>query len=110
MKISRIESMVYGVEDLDAGIRYFEDWGVPLVRRGAAGADFRLPSGQTILVRHASDKSLPSTAESGCDAALRTVRQASVSPSSKLGASSHTASSAAMVWRRRAIRASSASR
>jgi catechol 2,3-dioxygenase-like lactoylglutathione lyase family enzyme len=65
MKISRIESLVYGVEDLDAGIRYFEDWGVPLVKRGAGGADFRLPSGQTIVVRQAADKSLPATAETG---------------------------------------------
>src|SRR5690349_7768064 len=65
MKISRIESLVYGVQDLDAGIRYFEDWGVPLAKRHAGGADFRLPSGQTILVRAASDPSLPETAESG---------------------------------------------
>jgi catechol 2,3-dioxygenase-like lactoylglutathione lyase family enzyme len=65
MKISRIESLIYGVEDLDSGVRYFEDWGVPLARRSAGGADFRLPSGQTILVRQAADKSLPSTAETG---------------------------------------------
>lgn len=65
MKISRIESMIYGVEDLEAGMRYFQDWGVPLAERGAHGADFRLPSGQTILLRQASDKSLPATAESG---------------------------------------------
>jgi catechol 2,3-dioxygenase-like lactoylglutathione lyase family enzyme len=65
MKISRIESLIYGVEDLEAGIRYFDDWGVPRVKRGASGADFRLPSGQTILVRQAADRSLPATAESG---------------------------------------------
>ena len=65
MKICRIESMIYGVENLETGIRYFQDWGVPLVERGAKGADFRLPSGQTILVRAAADKSLPATAESG---------------------------------------------
>jgi catechol 2,3-dioxygenase-like lactoylglutathione lyase family enzyme len=65
MKISRIESLIYGVEDLQAGIRYFEDWGVPLARRSTSGADFRLPSGQTILVRQAADKSLPATAETG---------------------------------------------
>jgi catechol 2,3-dioxygenase-like lactoylglutathione lyase family enzyme len=65
MKISRIESLVYGVEDLQAGIRYFEDWGVPVVEKRAGGADFRLPSGQTILVRRASDPSLPATAENG---------------------------------------------
>ena len=65
MAILRIESLAYGVEDVEAGIRYFEDWGVPLVVRGTRGADFRLPSGQSILIRQAADKSLPATAESG---------------------------------------------
>jgi catechol 2,3-dioxygenase-like lactoylglutathione lyase family enzyme len=50
---------------MEAGIRYFEDWGAPLVERGAHGAEFRLPSGQTIRVRPASDPSLPATAAAG---------------------------------------------
>jgi len=65
MTILRIESLIYGVEDLDAGARYFEDWGLQAEGRGARGAEFRLPSGQSILLRPAADKSLPSTAESG---------------------------------------------
>lgn len=65
MTILRIESLAYGVEDVEAGIRYFEDWGVPLVVRGTRGADFRLPSGQAILIRQAADKSLPATTEPG---------------------------------------------
>lgn len=65
MTIFRIESLVYGVEDMEAGARYFEDWGLQAVERGARGAEFRLPSGQTILLRQAADKSLPVTAESG---------------------------------------------
>jgi catechol 2,3-dioxygenase-like lactoylglutathione lyase family enzyme len=65
MTILRIESLTYGVEDVEAGIRYFEDWGVPLVERGAPGADFKLPSGQAILIRQAADRSLPATPETG---------------------------------------------
>jgi catechol 2,3-dioxygenase-like lactoylglutathione lyase family enzyme len=65
MTILRVESMVYGAEDLDASIRYFEDWGLPCMERGARGADFALPSGQTILVRSAKDAGLPSAPEGG---------------------------------------------
>ena len=65
MTIFRIESLVYGVEDLEAGSRYYEDWGLQALERGARGAEFRLPSGQSILLRPAADKSLPSTAEPG---------------------------------------------
>jgi hypothetical protein len=65
MAILRVESLVYGVEDPGAGIRYFEDWGIPCAARGAHGADFSLPSGQTILVRAASDKALPPAPDGG---------------------------------------------
>jgi catechol 2,3-dioxygenase-like lactoylglutathione lyase family enzyme len=65
MAIFRIESLAYGVEDLEAGIRYFEDWGLPLLERGAKGAEFRLPSGQSVRVLQASDKSLPESAQPG---------------------------------------------
>lgn len=65
MAIFRIESLAYGVEDLEAGTRYFEDWGLPLAGRGAKGAEFRLPSGQSIRVLQASDKSLPASAQPG---------------------------------------------
>jgi len=65
MAIMRVESLVYGAEDLDAGIRYFEDWGLPCTGRGAHGADFTLLSGQTILVRSSKDGSLPAAPEGG---------------------------------------------
>jgi len=65
MTILRVESLVYGVEDLDAGIRYFDDWGLPCAARGAHGADFALPSGQTILVRPAQDAALPAAPDGG---------------------------------------------
>ena len=65
MKIMRVESLVFGVEDVAAGTRYFEDWGLKPAERGAAGADFATPSGQTILVRAATDTALPAAVESG---------------------------------------------
>jgi len=65
MTILRVESLVYGVEDVDAGIRYFEDWGLAFTERGTHGADFALPSGQTLLVRAAKDSALPSAPDGG---------------------------------------------
>ena len=65
MKIVRVESLIYGVEDVGAGIRYYEDWGLSCVEKGANGAEFRLPSGQSILIRPASDAALPPAPDGG---------------------------------------------
>ncbi len=65
MKIMRIESLTYGVEDVEASTRYLDDWGVPSIERGGKGADYLLPSGQTIAVRNAADSSLPQPVEKG---------------------------------------------
>src|SRR5262245_37664231 len=65
MTICRIESLVYGVEDLEAAVRYFEDWGLPRIDRGARGADFGTPAGQTILIRAATESTLPAAVEAG---------------------------------------------
>ena len=65
MKILRIEELAFGAEDLAAGIRYFDDWGLQRVVRGDRGADFTMPSGQTIKVRDAADPSLPPADERG---------------------------------------------
>ncbi len=65
MAIERIESVTYGVEDVAAGIKYFEDWGLEMVERGAAGATFRTLENQTVAVRRADDASLPPTAAEG---------------------------------------------
>ena len=71
MTILRVETVTHGVEDLDAGIRFYEDWGLDCVHRGAHGADFALLSGQTVCVRATRDASLPPPVESGS-----TVREA----------------------------------
>lgn len=65
MTVTRVESMVYGVEDLDAGMRYYDDWGLPRVDHGQSSADYLLPSGQTIRLRRATDPSLPPPTEGG---------------------------------------------
>ena len=65
MKIARVESLIYGVEDVDTGIRYYEDWGLACVERGARGAEFRMPSGQSILIRPATDAALPAAPDGG---------------------------------------------
>ena len=65
MTISRIESLVYGIEDMDAGIRYFEDWGLECLERGADGAHFATPAGQSVVLKMATDASLPDAIERG---------------------------------------------
>lgn len=68
MTILGVQSVVYGVEDVATGLKYFDDWGVPAAERGAQGGEYKLPSGQTIRVRSASDASLPPPAEGGSTA------------------------------------------
>ncbi|MFM9971593.1 MAG: VOC family protein [Burkholderiales bacterium] len=65
MKINRVESLVYGVADMDVGVRYFQDWGVQLKSRGAERADFGMPSGQTIVLKLMSDAALPKAPNAG---------------------------------------------
>ncbi len=56
MAICGVESLVYGVEDLERCARFFEDWGLqPAVGRG----DWSLPDGTTIRLRAIGDRSLP---------------------------------------------------
>ena len=68
MKILGVESVVYGVEDVAAGRKYFDDWGLVGVEHAASGADYKLPSGQTIRLRAAGDASLPKAVEAGSTA------------------------------------------
>ena len=65
MKILRIEELVFGAEDVAAGTKYFDDWGLETIARSDKGGDFTMPSGQVIKVRAASDGSLPMTNEAG---------------------------------------------
>ncbi len=59
MPITRVESLIYGVADMAAGIRYYEDWGLEPVERSERGALFKTLAGQTISLRPIDDASLP---------------------------------------------------
>lgn len=59
MKICRVESLIYGVEDMEAGVRFYQDWGLKLTSRSDTAALFTLPSGQTVVLKSAADAALP---------------------------------------------------
>ena len=59
MSIHRIESLVFGANDVAAATRYFKDWGLDITTSDNKGADFTLPENQTILIREADDINLP---------------------------------------------------
>lgn len=65
MTIQRIESLIYGAEDVAEGVRYFEDWGLETVEKGPSGAIFRTPENQFIHVRAADDPGLPPSPQGG---------------------------------------------
>jgi catechol 2,3-dioxygenase-like lactoylglutathione lyase family enzyme len=65
MKIQRVEELVFGAEDVAAGTKYFDDWGLETIARSDKGGDFTMPSGQVIKVRSAADGALPMTNEGG---------------------------------------------
>ena len=59
MTILGIESIVYGVAELETCARFFDDFGLAAERRDETGADFRLAEGSSVLVRPIDDPSLP---------------------------------------------------
>ena len=65
MTIQRIESLLFGAEDVAAGTRFFTDWGLEKIEAGAAGATFRTPENQFVHIRAADDPALPASPEAG---------------------------------------------
>jgi catechol 2,3-dioxygenase-like lactoylglutathione lyase family enzyme len=65
MAIQRTEALVFGVDDIAAGTRYFEDWGLEAVERASTGAVFRTEENQTVEVRGANDAALPAAPDAG---------------------------------------------
>jgi catechol 2,3-dioxygenase-like lactoylglutathione lyase family enzyme len=59
MKIIGPESLTFGVEDVDACIRFLEDYGLDAVERGANGAYLRAMDGTGIHLRRKDDINLP---------------------------------------------------
>mgnify|MGYP003671013613 CR=1 FL=1 len=72
MTITRVEKLIYGVEDMDTGATYYRDWGVDEVESGPERTVFRTRTGQTIELRPAGDPSLPGSP----DPAKSTLRRA----------------------------------
>ena len=59
MALLGIESVVYGVDDLDACARFYDDFGLQRSRSDADGVDYRLPEGSSFLLRRSGDPALP---------------------------------------------------
>src|SRR5436305_13765874 len=60
-----IESVTYGVQDLSAGGRFFEDFGLTKAESGQAGATYRTKEATSIHLRLAGDAALPTPIENG---------------------------------------------
>jgi naringenin degradation protein FdeC len=59
MNIVGIENITYGVEDMDASIRFHDDLGMERIDAGRNGTDFRLLNGAMVQLRGADDPALP---------------------------------------------------
>lgn len=59
MAITGVESAIFGVDDLEACRRFFVDFGLRLCAESTDLVEFRLPEGSRVVLRPASDASLP---------------------------------------------------
>ncbi len=59
MGIQRIESVIYSVDDLAENVRFFEDFGLTLVRREETRAVFETLAGQTLQLDSSGGLDLP---------------------------------------------------
>lgn len=59
MAIVGIESVFFGVEDLELCTRFFKDFGLPLVECDAVQSRFELANGATVNLYHKDDQRLP---------------------------------------------------
>ena len=65
MTIMRIERAVYAVDDIQECTRFFEDFGLDLVRRDEAGAELATAVGQQVRLRRTDDPEIPAPVEDG---------------------------------------------
>jgi catechol 2,3-dioxygenase-like lactoylglutathione lyase family enzyme len=54
-----VQSIIYGVDDLERCTRFYDDFGLDATRRDATGVDYLLPEGSSVLLRRNDDPSLP---------------------------------------------------
>jgi catechol 2,3-dioxygenase-like lactoylglutathione lyase family enzyme len=65
VSIIGIQSLVYGVPNVEESRRFFEDFGLTPELAGTAHAQFSLAEGSTVILRHEEDTSLPPTSMTG---------------------------------------------
>jgi len=59
MAIIGVHTLTYGVSDVDECVRYFDDFGLPLIEKTDQYGFFQLIEGTKVYIRHQDDKSLP---------------------------------------------------
>ncbi len=59
MALLGIETLIYGVEDLEASTKFYDDFGLEAVERDAGGVVYRLPEGSSFVIRAGDDPRLP---------------------------------------------------
>ena len=59
MSLLGTQSLVYGVDDLEAAARFYDDFGLVAQHRDANGVDYVLEDGGTVLLRRNDDPDLP---------------------------------------------------
>lgn len=59
MNIIGPDALTFGVEDLDASMKFLLDYGLQAVERGSYGGTFAAADGTSLVVRKASDAGLP---------------------------------------------------
>lgn len=57
--INGVASVVYGVEDVDLCVRYFVDFGLPLIEHENGTALFELEEGSSVFIRSLKDAQVP---------------------------------------------------
>jgi len=68
MQIVGVDSVIFGVEDLEAARKFCQDYGLSEAGHGAAGADFSTLDGSSVLLRRAGDAGLPPARVTGSTA------------------------------------------
>lgn len=63
MAIERIESVTYGVDDLDESVRFFTDFGLELLSSSTEEARLETLTGSGIVLKHRDDPTLPPAVE-----------------------------------------------
>jgi catechol 2,3-dioxygenase-like lactoylglutathione lyase family enzyme len=59
MPIGAVESVVYGTDDIDAAVVFYDDFGLSLRSRSADEAVYQLDEGSRVIIRREDDPSLP---------------------------------------------------